>query len=91
MGSRNPCRRRLHRYRPPPLAHTEDRRRDRNPQDSEIYRRLVEATLAWRVRTRPTIDGLEHAGDVPDAETVAVAVQHVMTDLRRRAAQPELE
>jgi hypothetical protein len=63
----------------------------RDPQDSEIYRRLVEATLAWRARTRPTIDGLEHAGDVPDAETVAVAVQHVMTDLRRRAAQPELE
>jgi len=63
----------------------------RDPQDSEIYRRLVEATLAWRARTRPTIDGLEHAGDVPDAETVAAAVQHFITDLRRRAAQPELE
>jgi hypothetical protein len=33
-----------------------------DPQDAEVYRRMVAARAAWRAYARPTLDGLETAG-----------------------------
>lgn len=33
-----------------------------DPQDAEVYRRMVAARAAWRAYARPTLEGLEHAG-----------------------------
>jgi len=34
----------------------------RDPQDTQVYARLVHATLAWREYSMPTLEGLERVG-----------------------------
>ena len=75
----------------------------RDPQDTEVYRRFVHATLAWRAHTRPTspgvddlggpeeVDGLDEVGQGPEPTALADTVQSVFSELRARAAHAEGE
>ena len=63
----------------------------RDPLDTGIYQRLVDATLAWRAHTRPALEGLEHAGRIDDPPTLGATLPHVTQELRRLAATQDSE
>ncbi|GEA84835.1 hypothetical protein GCM10009774_33230 [Cellulomonas gelida] len=68
----------------------------RDPQDAGVYRRLVDAVLAWRTVTRAQLDLVDPS---PGATTVAErhadpqmvrgALADVVDELRRRSTGPD--